>query len=139
MFPDKELHSTESAICEHDMDYYATSDWEKATEYGKNIITKLNSCITAYLDWNMALNSKGGPNFKENFCYAPIEVNSTADEFYKKALFYMLGHFSKFILPGSIRTDAQIFPFMENIDFVAFEVNSPNCWNTHLVLIILNR
>ena len=139
MFPDKDLQSTESSICKHDYDYEMTSDWEKAVQYGENIITKLNSCIKAYLDWNLALNSEGGPNYEGNLCYAPIEVNATADEFYKKALFYVLGHFSKFILPGSIRTDVQIFPYMNNIDFVAFEVNSPNCWNTHLVLIVLNR
>lgn len=39
---------------------------------------------------------------------APTIVNATADEFYKQPMFYVLGHFSKFILPGSQRIDSTI-------------------------------
>lgn len=34
---------------------------------------------------------------------SPIIVNATSDEFYKQPMFYAIGHFSKFVIPGSQR------------------------------------
>lgn len=53
----------------------------------------------------MALNLQGGPNWLGNFVNAPIIVNATSQEYYKQPIFYALGHFSKFIVPGSARID----------------------------------
>ncbi len=51
----------------------------------------------------MALNLEGGPNWVNNFVDAPIIVNKTAHEYYKQPFFYALGHFSKFLVPDSVR------------------------------------
>lgn len=56
-----------------------------------------------WVDWNLALNEDGGPNYINNPVDSPIIVNGTADEFYKQPMFYVLGHFSKFIVSGSKR------------------------------------
>lgn len=45
-----------------------------------------------------------------NFVDAAIIVNEEADEFYKQPMFYALGHFSKFLVPGSFRIDNTASP-----------------------------
>lgn len=51
----------------------------------------------------MALDTHGGPTYIENYVDSPILVNSTSGEFYKQPMFYAIGHFSKFVPPGSFR------------------------------------
>lgn len=53
---------------------------------------------------------------------APTVVNATADEFYKQPTFYTIGHFSKFIVPGSQKIDStkQIDLIGRNVDAVSF-------------------
>ncbi|KAG8307723.1 hypothetical protein J6590_013415 [Homalodisca vitripennis] len=60
-----------------------------------------------FIDWNMALNTEGGPVFPATGPEdAPVIVNASADEFYKNPMFYVLGHFSKFIDEGLYRVDS---------------------------------
>jgi glucosylceramidase len=61
--------------------------------------------VTGWIDWNMALDLEGGPNWASNFVDAPVIVNATADEFYKQPMFYTMAHFSKFLLPDSVVLD----------------------------------
>ncbi|KAF4532136.1 hypothetical protein B566_EDAN004142 [Ephemera danica] len=63
----------------------------------------LNHWVTGWIDWNYALNMKGGPVWIDNYVDAPVIVNEKEGEFYKQPMFYGLGHFSKFILDGSKR------------------------------------
>jgi glucosylceramidase len=51
----------------------------------------------------LALNLEGGPNWVNNFADAPIIVNKNAYEYYKQTFFYALRHFSKFLVPDSVR------------------------------------
>lgn len=55
------------------------------------------------MDWNIALDIQGGPNWVKNYVDSPIMINATADEFYKQPMYYAMGHFSKFVQPGSVR------------------------------------
>ena len=45
------------------------------------------------MDWNIALDMGGGPNWKSNFVDSPIIVNKAAKEFYKQPMYYHMGHF----------------------------------------------
>ena len=45
----------------------------------------------------------GQPNWAGFSSEAPILVNATAKEYYKDPKFYVLGQFSKFLTPGSVR------------------------------------
>lgn len=65
----------------------------------------LNNWTNGWVDWNLALDEGGGPNWSENFVDAPIIVNNTVDEFYKQPMFYAMGHFSKYIPENSVRVD----------------------------------
>ena len=49
------------------------------------------------------LDESGGPNWAGNQVDAPIIANLTSQEVYKQPMYYALGHFTKFIPPGSVR------------------------------------
>lgn len=55
----------------------------------------------------MALSETGGPNWIDNNVDSAIIVNATADEFYKQPMFYVMGHFSKFVVTDSVRIDSE--------------------------------
>jgi len=71
--------------------------------YARDIIGCLNSWVDGWIDWNMVLDTQGGPNWFENWCVAPVIVNPEIDEVYITPIYYALTHFSKFIRPGATR------------------------------------
>lgn len=71
--------------------------------YARDIIGSLNSSVEGWIDWNMVLDTKGGPNWAKNWCVAPIIVDTEKDEIYYTPLYYTLSHFSKFIRPEAVR------------------------------------
>ncbi|KAL8563547.1 hypothetical protein ACOMHN_060863 [Nucella lapillus] len=76
--------------------------WDHAQSYASDILDDLNHWVTGWTDWNIALSTIGGPNWVHNLDNSPILVNATSGEFYKQPMFYALGHFSKFLPPGSV-------------------------------------
>ena len=76
-------------------------DWSRATQYAHSIIEDIQNYASGWVDWNICLNEGGGPNWVQNFVDAPIIVSNTSDVYYKQPMFYALGHFSKFVRPGS--------------------------------------
>lgn len=76
--------------------------------------------MVGWVDWNMALDLKGGPNWAKNHIDSAVIVNTTADEFYKQPMFYALGHFSKFLPEGSVRIGIEPI-IARGIKSVAFE------------------
>ncbi|XP_071844390.1 lysosomal acid glucosylceramidase-like [Apostichopus japonicus] len=105
-FPDQFLLYTESSN-----GYEAWSvpvmlgDWPRGESYSEDILWDVNHWVTGWVDWNLALDEDGGPNWAKNFVDSGIIVNAKDDEFYKQPMFYHIGHFSKFIVPDSIRID----------------------------------
>jgi len=67
--------------------------------YARDIIGCLNNYVDGWIDWNMVLDTNGGPNWFKNWCIAPVIVNPETDEVYFTPLYYTLSHFSKFIRP----------------------------------------
>ena len=91
--------------CEQDLVNKSNSvqlgSWHRAERYFVDILEDLQHGVSGWVDWNMALNMTGGPNWAGNYADSPIIVNAEKDEFYKQPMFYAMGHFSKFIRPGS--------------------------------------
>lgn len=107
--PDKFLLSTES--CTGDSDdhpHVMLGHWGRAEFYAMDIIMNLRNWVTGWVDWNLALDMEGGPNWAQNKVDAPIIVNNKTDEFYKQPMYYILGHFSRFVPPGSVKIDSQV-------------------------------
>ncbi len=71
--------------------------------YARDIIGCLNNWVDGWVDWNMVLDKKGGPNWFKNWCIAPVIVDPEKDEVYLTPLYYTMAHFSKYIRPGAVR------------------------------------
>ena len=74
---------------------------ERVNRYARDIIGCLNNWVDGWVDWNMVLDKQGGPNWKKNWCIAPVIVDPEKDEVYFTPLYYVMAHFSKFIRPGA--------------------------------------
>jgi glucosylceramidase len=88
--------------------------------------------VSGWIDWNLALDTGGGPTYLHNYLDSAIIVNATANEFYKQPIFYALAHLSKFVPPGSKRI--QLTSTDSGIDTVAFL--RPD---TIVAVVLLNR
>jgi glucosylceramidase len=80
----------------------------------------LNHYTSGWTDWNLALNLEGGPNWVNNLVDAPIIVNKTSLEYYKQPFFYALGHFSKFLIPDSVRIQVTANDELGSFETTAF-------------------
>lgn len=102
--------------------------WSRARNYAKDIINDLSSFASGWTDWNLVLDTNGGPNWAKNFVDAPILVDEKGGkEFYKQPMYYILGQFSKYIPAGSQRIELEMNKTLRNrwrlrkVDYVAFE------------------
>ena len=71
--------------------------------YARDIIGCLNNWVDGWIDWNMVLDRRGGPNWFENWCVAPVIVDPDQDEIYFTPIYYTMAHFSRYIRPGAKR------------------------------------
>lgn len=78
-------------------------NWEMGERYGEAIIRDLNNHLEAWIDWNLILDSWGGPNHVQNFVSAPVIADAQANRVLFLSPFYYIGHFSRFIRPGARR------------------------------------
>lgn len=53
----------------------------------------LNHHVSGWIDWNLALDQTGGPNWVKNFVDSPVIVDKHRDVFYKQPTFYSMAHF----------------------------------------------
>ena len=80
---------------------YLHPKYAPVNRYARDIIGCLNNWVDGWVDWNMVLDRQGGPNWKKNWCIAPVIVDPDKDEVYLTPLYYVMAHFSKFIRPGA--------------------------------------
>lgn len=73
------------------------TEWKRAVKYSKDILLNLNHHVTGWLDWNLCLDTQGGPNWVENYTDAPILVEKDGSAFYVKPMFFHMTHFSKLL------------------------------------------
>ncbi|KAJ4456772.1 putative O-Glycosyl hydrolase family 30 [Paratrimastix pyriformis] len=94
----KFLLATEACECPP-----AIGDWHRGEMYGHDILGDLNHWATGWVDWNLILDMKGGPNHVKNFCGAPIHVDPLTDTIHYEAPYFYMGHFSRYLFPGTVR------------------------------------
>ena len=77
--------------------------------YARNIIVSLNHWMNGWIDWNIVLDARGGPNHVGNFCGAPIMIDTESGYVYYTPVFHILKQFSRTIRPGdrAVRTDVR--------------------------------
>ena len=96
------------------------------------MIGNFNNYCNAFIDWNLLLDEKGGPNHVGNYCDAPIMADTQKDEFEIHSSYYYIGHFSKYIRKGARRIGSS--RFTDELETVAF-VNPDGA----IVAVVLNR
>ena len=107
-------------------------DWGRAENYASDIISDLNHGAHGWVDWNMALDLTGGPNWANNRVDAPIIINVTANEYLRQPLYYSLAHLAKFLPPGSTRLETD--GSYGSVEYTVFKTPDNN-----IVVVILNR
>jgi glucosylceramidase len=75
--------------------------WVRAERYAHDILHDLNNYASGWVDWNLLLDSKGGPNHLGNVCDAPIVCHEDHNGVILQPYLEVIGHFSKFLVPGS--------------------------------------
>ncbi|RLN21146.1 hypothetical protein BBO99_00009223 [Phytophthora kernoviae] len=118
---------------------YSNTTWQRGENYARDIINDLASYASGWTDWNLVLNTTGGPNWADNQVDAPILVDEEGGtEFYKQPMYYVMGHFSKFLVPGSVqvalKVNSDASSTLEDIDRVAFLTP-----DDQLVVVLSNR
>lgn len=115
-YPEKELIFTEG--CVEYSRFASAGQTANAEMYAHDIIGNLKAGMNGFLDWNLILDEKGGPNHVGNFCDAPVMCNIKEDSIDVKLSYYYIGHFSRFIQPGAKRLLTT--SYHRNLESVAF-------------------
>ncbi|KAI6230790.1 Glucosylceramidase [Aphelenchoides fujianensis] len=134
--PDKLILSTEACNGDRPLEHIPLlGSWKYAENYAHDIIQSLLNYVVGWTDWNLWLNELGGPNWP-NCSNASFQVLR-----YKLLMllfFHVLGHFSKFIQPGSVRVGVKMDGFEgredDDVEAVAFETPE-----RHFVVVVHNR
>ncbi len=98
-WPDKQLLFTEG--CQEGGPHLGS--WEVGERYARSIINDLNRWTVGWLDWNLLLDERGGPNHVGNLCSAPIMADTASGSLMHQSAYWVLGHFARFIKPGAQR------------------------------------
>ncbi len=99
--------------------------------YARDIIGCMNHHVQGWIDWNMVLDTEGGPNWAKNWCLAPVIVDPEKDEVYFTPLYHTMAHFSKYIRPGAVRIGFEI----SDQDFMMTAAQNPD---GSIAVVILN-
>jgi glucosylceramidase len=128
-YPKKELIFTEGCV---EYSRFDTDQLKNAQMYAHDIIGNLNAGMTGFIDWNIYLDEKGGPNHVGNYCDAPIMVDTGTGELMVKLSHEYIGHFSKYIKPGAKRIG--FTKYTDQMEMTAFQNEDES-----IVLVMLNR
>ena len=116
-FPDTHLIFTEG--CQEGG--VQLGEWFTGERYGRNIIGDLRNWVEGWIDWNIVLDETGGPNHVGNYCDAPIIADTRSGELHYNSSYWYIGHFSRFIPPGSTRIGSTTTGDVPGLSHVAFE------------------
>jgi glucosylceramidase len=111
-FPQFDLLATEATLEAPSRQSLGTSPWKEAQKYAVDIIGDLNAGASGWIEWNVLLDSSGGPTCIGTtggtdclpligHCDAPILADTKKQTLEIRDTYYFMGHFSRFIPPGS--------------------------------------
>lgn len=105
-WPEKTIWFTEGCVEYSRFD--GMTPQQKAEMYAHDILGNLNAGISGSIDWNLLLDSKGGPNHVGNFCEAPVMLSEDGTDFALMTEYYYIGHFSRYIRPGAVKLASSV-------------------------------
>jgi glucosylceramidase len=92
--------------------------WGPGERYAHNMIGDFRNWVCGWIDWNIALDARGGPNHVGNYCDAPVLVDVTSGKVQYQSSFYYIAQFSRFVKNGARRIASGGGP--EALESVAF-------------------
>jgi len=128
-YPDMNFLLTEATV--EKFDASKLQSWSNGERYGSEIIGDLNAGAVGWVDWNMLLDSRGGPNHVGNYCFAPLHASDDGELIFTPSYAY-LGHFSRYIRPEARRVSAAAS--RSTLDTVAFR-NA----DSSVAIVVMNR
>jgi hypothetical protein len=100
LYPAKKVLSTEAT----EYPGIQLGEWDNAANYANAIIGDLNNGAVGWIDWNIALDTLGGPNnHVSNPCSSTVIVDTATGNYWLNTQYYALGHFSKFVKAGAFK------------------------------------
>eukprot|EP01034_Spumella_vulgaris_P023431 gene23431-29649_t len=102
--PDQILLATEGCTCPG----VRIDDWLRAERLAHDVMYDLMNFGQGWIDWNLLLDSTGGPNHAGNVCDSPIVALPDYSDVHVQPKYYYFGHISKFVTPGSVRVQSSI-------------------------------
>jgi glucosylceramidase len=110
-FKDKHLLFTEG--CQEGGPHLHSYD--VAERYGRNMMHDIFNGTEGYIDWNLFLDTTGGPNHVNNLCSSPVMVDVFPEKEILNPSYYYIQHFSKHVPKGSIRRQSSSKEVLHNV------------------------
>ncbi len=85
----------------------ASGTMKNALRYAKNYILDSLNYTEGFIDWNLLLDQKGGPNHVGNYCEALIMFDTKTKELHFNPSYYIVKHFAHFVEKGAKRIDVK--------------------------------
>eukprot|EP00912_Choanoflagellata_sp_UC4_P000993 UC4_evm2s611 len=145
-YPHLDLLGTEATLESPLQQHLGTTPWKEAQKYAVDIIGDLNAGANGWLEWNVLLDSTGGPTCigttggtdcvpLAGHCDAPILANLRNQSLEIRSSYYFSGHFSRYVPPGSRHLDISGDGLDTNSTFMATAAQTPA---GEVVVVVLN-
>lgn len=128
MYPDKKLIFSEGCI---ELLIFKDSVFDHALRYGIEYLNDINNYSNGFIDWNILLDEKGGPNHVGNYCESLIQYDTKNHKLIFNKSYYFVKHFSHFITKDSVR--------INNINKSDVMACSLKNINNEIVVILINK
>jgi glucosylceramidase len=116
LIPEKILLATEGCSCPG----IEFNGWLRAERVAHDILFDLQNFAQGWLDWNLLVDDKGGPNHLGNNCDASLLAVDGHQDIHIQPKFFYFAHFFRFIIPGSVRVESQA---IGQYEFQAMDAN----------------
>lgn len=68
--------------------------------YARDVVVGLDHGLSGWVDWNVVLDRRGGPNHVGNFCGAPVMIDTDTGAIHWTPVYWVLAQLSRTIRPG---------------------------------------
>merc|ERR1712232_811957 len=145
-YPNLPLLATEATLMAPALQHIGTTPWKEAQKYAFDIIGDLNAWTTGWIEWNVLLDSSGGPTCigpshtgectpAIGHCDAPLLADTKKQTLEIRDSFWFMAHFSRFLPRGSIVLSSSTDAALLNSSVKAVSVLTPA---NKIVLIVVN-
>ena len=146
-YPKWQILATEATVARDTKAAPAGGTWDKGEHYAHDMIGDFNNWVVGFVDWNLALDSHGGP-LHVNVAVVDIGLGSDAmlicstkkSPFTCKeqAFYYYVGHFSKFVPEGSKRVQWRLSDPSSALETTAFLLPPDSGGVEQVVVVAMN-